>query len=205
MRLQATAGERGGNFPKPVTRPRVTAPMASRRACLKRLQGFKASLKRKMYLCWGARSRPSLPTTPGSRHYPALSNVHTLPDAEISAREQRIRESGVICDSRRVDGTPERLQQRWVEVAPHVVDTVLLASAIALVWQLGRFEAIRAQSWLIAKIVALLAYIVLGSIALKRGSTRGIRVAAFFAAFAVFAYIVCVAVAKSPWGFVNWM
>jgi len=100
---------------------------------------------------------------------------------------------------------PERLQQRWVKVVPHVVDTILLASAIALVWRLGGLETIRAQSWLAAKIVALLAYIVLGSIALKRGSTRGIRIAAFFAAIAVFAYIVCVAVAKSPWGFIAWI
>jgi uncharacterized membrane protein SirB2 len=101
--------------------------------------------------------------------------------------------------------TPERLQQRWAKVVPHVVDTVLLASAIALVWQLGGLEALRAQSWLMAKIVALLAYIVLGSIALKRGRTQRIRVAAFLAAIAVFGYIVSVAVAKSPWGFVNWL
>ncbi len=100
--------------------------------------------------------------------------------------------------------TPERLQQRWVKVAPHVVDTVLLASAVALLWQLGGFEALRTQSWLVAKIAALLVYIVLGSIALKRGRTRRIRVAAFFAAIAVFGYIVSVAVAKSPSGFVNW-
>ena len=101
--------------------------------------------------------------------------------------------------------TPQRLQQRWVKVAPHVVDTVLLASAIALVWQLGGLETFRAQSWLIAKIVALLIYIVLGSLALKRGRTRRIRVAAFFAAIAVFAYIVSVAFAKAPWGFMTWL
>lgn len=101
--------------------------------------------------------------------------------------------------------TPVRLKQRWVKVAPHVVDTVLLASAIALVWQLGGLDTIGTQSWLAAKIVALLVYIVLGSIALKHGSTRKIRVAAFFAAIAVFGYIVSVAVAKSPWGFFNWL
>jgi uncharacterized membrane protein SirB2 len=100
---------------------------------------------------------------------------------------------------------PQRLQRRWVKVAPHVVDTVLLASAIALVWQLGGLDTIRTQSWLAAKIVALVAYIVLGSIALKRGRTRMMRLAAFFAAIGVFGYIVSVAVAKSPWGFVNWL
>jgi uncharacterized membrane protein SirB2 len=100
---------------------------------------------------------------------------------------------------------PERLQQRWVKLIPHVVDTVLLLSAIALVWRLGGLEALGTQSWLGAKIVALVVYVALGSIALKRGRTRGIRVAAFFAAIAVFGYIVCVAIAKSPSGFVNWL
>ena len=100
---------------------------------------------------------------------------------------------------------PERLQQRWVKVVPHVVDTVLLLSAIALVWQLGELEALGTQSWLGAKLVALLAYIALGSVALKRGRTRRIRVIAFCAALAVFGYIVSVATTKSPAGFVNWL
>jgi len=98
---------------------------------------------------------------------------------------------------------PERLRHRWVKVVPHLVDTVLLASAIALVWQLGGLVVLRTQSWLVAKIVALLIYIVLGSIALKRGPTLRIRVAAFFAAIAVFGYIVCVAIVKSPYAFIS--
>ena len=100
---------------------------------------------------------------------------------------------------------PERLQQRWVKVVPHVVDTVLLASAIVLVWQLGGLVPLKTQSWLVAKIVALLAYVVLGSIALKRGRTRAIRLVAFFAAIAVFGYIVSVAIEKSPSGFFGWL
>jgi len=78
----------------------------------------------------------------------------------------------------------------------HVIDTVLLASALWLAWQLGRDAA----PWIAAKVVALLLYIVLGSIALRRGRTPGIRIAAFFAALATFGYIVSVAIAKSPWG-----
>jgi len=100
---------------------------------------------------------------------------------------------------------PERLQQLWVRVAPHVVDTLLLGSAIALVWQLGGFETFRSQTWLIAKIVALIAYIALGTIALKRGRTRSTRIAAFFTAIVVFSYIVSVAIAKSPFGFISWL
>jgi uncharacterized membrane protein SirB2 len=92
---------------------------------------------------------------------------------------------------------PERLAARWVRIAPHVIDTVLLASALWLAWQLG---ADGTRGWLWAKVVALVAYIVLGSIALKRGRTRGARIAAFAAALLAFAYIVSVALTKSPLG-----
>ena len=99
----------------------------------------------------------------------------------------------------------QRLQRRWAKVVPHVVDTVLLASAIALVWQLGGLRAFETQTWLVAKIIALLLYIVLGSVALKRGRTLRTRVIALFAAIAVFGYIVSVAIAKSPYGFISWL
>lgn len=92
--------------------------------------------------------------------------------------------------------SPERLAARWVRVVPHVVDTILLASALWLAWQLGRGAA----PWIAAKVVALLVYIALGTIALKRGRTPAIRAAAFFAALAAFGYIVSVAMTKSPWG-----
>lgn len=93
---------------------------------------------------------------------------------------------------------PERLRQRWVRIVPHVIDTLLLASALWLAWQLG---AAGTRGWLWAKVVALLAYIVLGSIALTRGRTRGARIAAFAGALLAFAYIVSVALTKSPLGF----
>ena len=88
------------------------------------------------------------------------------------------------------------LQQRWVRYAPHSVDTLLLASAITLAWQLG-ISPLQAP-WLAAKIVALLAYIVIGSVALKRGKTRRVRLAAWLTAQAVFFYIVSVAVTHDP-------
>lgn len=88
------------------------------------------------------------------------------------------------------------LQQRWVKYVPHSVDTLLLVSAIMLAWQLG-ISPLQAP-WLAAKIVALLAYIVIGSVALKRGKTRRIRLAAWLAAQVVFFYIVSVAVTRDP-------
>lgn len=88
------------------------------------------------------------------------------------------------------------LQQRWVRVAPHTVDTVLLTSAIALAWQLG-YSPLN-QPWLAAKIVALLSYIVIGSVAIKRGRTKRVRLIAWLSAQAIFIYIVCVAMTHDP-------
>jgi uncharacterized membrane protein SirB2 len=87
-----------------------------------------------------------------------------------------------------------RLQERWVKVVPHLNDTLLLTAAIALV-VVGDLDLL-ANPWLIAKIVALLAYIGLGSVALKRGRSKAVRVKAFVAALGVFGYIVAVAVTK---------
>jgi uncharacterized membrane protein SirB2 len=92
-----------------------------------------------------------------------------------------------------------RLRQRWIRIAPHVVDTLLLASAIMLAWQLGVSPL--TAPWLAAKIAALLLYIVIGSIALKRGKTKRIRLGAWLTAQLIFIYIVSVAVTHdvTPW------
>ena len=88
------------------------------------------------------------------------------------------------------------LQSRFTRVAPHIVDTALLASAIALAWLSGQYPF--AQTWLTAKVLALLAYIALGTVALKRGHTKAVRAVAFAAALAVAAYIVAVALTRNP-------
>lgn len=87
------------------------------------------------------------------------------------------------------------LARRSVRVLPHVVDTVLLASAIALVVLTGQYPL--EQGWLTAKVFGLIAYIVLGTIALKPGRRRAVRIAAFCGALLVFGYIVAVAITKS--------
>jgi uncharacterized membrane protein SirB2 len=88
------------------------------------------------------------------------------------------------------------LQARFVRIAPHVVDTVLLASALWLAWSLGQMPFL--SGWTTAKLLALVAYIGLGTVALKRGRTKQLRVAAFAGALAVVAYIVSVAVTRDP-------
>jgi uncharacterized membrane protein SirB2 len=92
-------------------------------------------------------------------------------------------------------GSP-RLQARFVRVAPHVVDTLLLAAAVAMA-VMARISPL-AQPWLAAKIVGLLAYIVLGAIALRYGRTLRARVAALAGAVLAFAYIVGTALQRSP-------
>ncbi len=92
-----------------------------------------------------------------------------------------------------------RLQARWVRVIPHVNDTLLLSSGLGLAVILGQYPLV--DGWLTAKFFALIAYIVLGTVALKRGKTRGQRIAAWIAALLVFGYMVAVARAHTPWPF----
>lgn len=87
-----------------------------------------------------------------------------------------------------------RLGQRWVRIVPHVVDTVLLLSAIGML-VLMRLNPLLLD-WLTAKLVALLVYIGLGMVALRYGRSKPIRMVAWLAAVATFAYIVAVAYTK---------
>jgi uncharacterized membrane protein SirB2 len=89
-----------------------------------------------------------------------------------------------------------QLQQRWVRIAPHLVDTLLLASAITLAAWSGQYPFV--HGWLTAKVIALLGYILLGAIALKHGRTKTVRACAFIGALALFAYIGAVALTKQP-------
>lgn len=88
------------------------------------------------------------------------------------------------------------LRQRWVKIVPHVIDTVLLASAVALAVLVHQYPFV--NGWLTAKVIGLVVYIGLGTVALKRGGTRKMRIAALLAAQAVFFYIVAVAVTRQP-------
>jgi uncharacterized membrane protein SirB2 len=88
------------------------------------------------------------------------------------------------------------LQRRWVKIVPHVVDTLLLTSAILLALTIRQYPFV--SSWLTAKVIGLVLYIALGTIALKRGRTLTIRVSAWIAAQLVFFYIVAVAVTHTP-------
>lgn len=88
------------------------------------------------------------------------------------------------------------LQQRWVKITPHIVDTVLLTSAIALAVMIDQDPV--NNPWLGAKVVGLLLYIGLGMMALRFGKTRKAKISAWIAAQVVFLYIVLVALTKNP-------
>jgi uncharacterized membrane protein SirB2 len=123
--------------------------------------------------------------------YLAIRTLH-IACAAISIAGFAARGALMLADS-------PHLHQRWVRVAPHVVDTLLLASAIWLAWFLGQMPFV--HGWITAKVFALLAYIVLGMVALKRGTTKGARAGAFAAALVAAGYIVWVALTRdaTPW------
>ena len=85
-----------------------------------------------------------------------------------------------------------RLKARWVRVVPHVNDTILLLAGLYLATFVGL------QPWIVAKLVALVAYILIGMVAITRGRTKPVRIAAWIAAQCVFLYIVAVALRKNP-------
>lgn len=88
------------------------------------------------------------------------------------------------------------LQKRFLRIAPHLIDTLLLASALALVFISGQYPFV--QNWLTAKVLALVGYIIAGSVALRPGRPKGVRAIAFIAALMLFAYILKVAVTRNP-------
>lgn len=94
------------------------------------------------------------------------------------------------------------LQKKLIKILPHVIDTVLLVSAIVLTMLIGQYPFV--QSWLTVKVIALIVYIVLGIFAL-RASRFGIRMAAFVAAVSTFGFIVSVAYYHHPLGILLWL
>ena len=88
------------------------------------------------------------------------------------------------------------LSHRITRIAPHVLDTLFLLTGIVMVQILAL--PVMQSPWLLAKFAGLVAYIVLGAIALRRGPTREIRMVAFVGAVSMFAYVLGVALSRSP-------
>ena len=90
------------------------------------------------------------------------------------------------------------LTTRWIRVLPHINDTIFLTAAIALAVMSNQLPLY--SSWVTAKVGGLIAYIILGSLALKAGRSRSVRIACWLSAMGVFAWIVSVALTRNPAG-----
>ncbi|WP_089711209.1 SirB2 family protein [Halomonas daqiaonensis] len=88
------------------------------------------------------------------------------------------------------------LQAPWVKVAPHVIDTTLLVLGVVLMVMLSLWP--HQHPWLAAKLIALLVYIGLGTVAIKRGRTPAVRGVAGLAAILAFFYMLGAAIHHSP-------
>ena len=89
-----------------------------------------------------------------------------------------------------------QLQAKWVKITPHVIDTLLLVSAIAMLVVAQQFPA-----WVHVKITLLIVYIGLGLMAFKKAKTQGQKLTFLLAAMAVYMFLISVALTKSPVGF----
>jgi uncharacterized membrane protein SirB2 len=71
---------------------------------------------------------------------------------------------------------PLLLEQRWVRITPHVVDTLLFTSGISLAFTLQLNPL--STPWFLAKLIAIIVYILAGMLALRRGRTLAARIVA---------------------------
>ncbi|MCK9258382.1 MAG: SirB2 family protein [Azoarcus sp.] len=122
--------------------------------------------------------------------YQAIKNIHVT-CVILSIAGFTLRGWWMLVDHR-------LLNHRLTRILPHVVDTVLLGSAITLAVMIEQYPL--QAPWVTAKVIGLIIYILLGAVALKRGRTRGVRVAAFVSAVVVFSWIVSVALSKNVAG-----
>jgi uncharacterized membrane protein SirB2 len=93
--------------------------------------------------------------------------------------------------------------KQWAMAAPlrylsYSIDTVLLTAALMLATMLP--GAVFANGWLTVKLTLLLVYIILGSLALKRGRSFRTRCICFAGAIIVYGYMLSVAIKHQPWG-----
>lgn len=89
------------------------------------------------------------------------------------------------------------LRQKWLKFLPRFNDSLLLAAAVGLVTLSGQYPLVHA--WLTVKVLALLAYIGFGTLALRAGQVW-VRWSAGLAALITALYIVSVALSKDPRG-----
>lgn len=125
-----------------------------------------------------------------AEHYLTLRSIH-IGLALLSVTIFMLRGGLMLADS------PAR-HAPWLRYPSMLVDTLLLTAALMLTTVIHQYPF--STSWLTTKVVLLVVYIVLGTIALKRGRTRGVRVVAFVGALLTVGFIFTVARAHHPLG-----
>lgn len=122
--------------------------------------------------------------------YPHIRFIH-ISCVVLSGILFFLRGTGVLAGTRWPMALPVRL-------ASYSIDTVLLTAALMLVTMLP--GAVFANGWLTTKLVLLVVYIVLGSLALKRARTPRARLLSFVAAVVTYAFMFSIARAHHPSG-----
>lgn len=90
------------------------------------------------------------------------------------------------------------MNQKWVKILPHVNDTILLITATLLALSIQQYPFV--DTWLTAKFIALIIYIIFGMFALKRAKNIKNKLVFFVLALLMFSYIVGVALThKADW------
>jgi uncharacterized membrane protein SirB2 len=83
---------------------------------------------------------------------------------------------------------------RWL---PHIIDTMLFATGLTMA--VGLAISPLTHPWFATKLVAIVVYAVIGSIALKRGRSKSARVVALVLSSLVLIYIFAAALNHDPW------
>ena len=109
--------------------------------------------------------------------------------------------SGALFLTRAVAGNV--FNATWTMARPlrylsYAIDTVLLAAALMLVAIVRQYPFV--DAWLTAKVILIVVYVILGTLALKRAKERPTRIAFSAAAVAVFLFIISIALTHSPLG-----
>ena len=150
----------------------------------------------------GSASR--LLAVPGSRRRHNSAMDHPLPDWLYPALLQ-IHHATVACSivlfAARGSGVLAHqtwpMQRGWRRLSVGIDSTLLCAGAS--MWALAGYNPL-VQTWLGVKLLLLLVYIGLGTVALKRGRSQGVRAVSFGLAMGVALTMVTIALKRAPWG-----
>jgi len=92
----------------------------------------------------------------------------------------------------------DMLQKKWLKITPHVVDTILLGTAI---WLLTLSSMVQVDGWVASKVIGVILYIVSGLFALKWAKTNRSRIIGFVCAVIWILLTASVALTKQPFSF----